>query len=87
MDKSELIKKFNSISKKCGVKNNNAYDVIVVDPPWNQGKTSKRSVRPNQTTKIDYQTLLLDEIKLFLTFIWEYYLKKNVSKLFLESLS
>lgn len=64
MDKSELIKKFNSISKKCGVKNNNAYDVIVVDPPWNQGKTSKRSVRPNQTTKLDYQTLLLDEIKL-----------------------
>ena len=64
MDKSELIKKFNSISKKCGVKSNNDYDVIVIDPPWNQGKTSKRSVRPNQTTKLDYQTLLLDEIKL-----------------------
>lgn len=33
------------------------YRVLVVDPPWNQGKTGKRSVRPNQTTVLDYPTL------------------------------
>ena len=26
-------------------------DVLVVDPPWNQGKTGYRGVRPNQTKK------------------------------------
>lgn len=38
------------------------YRVIVVDPPWNQGKTGRRSVRPNQTTKLDYQTLSKDDL-------------------------
>lgn len=35
----------------------NKYKVIVVDPPWNQGKTGKRRIRPNQTTTLDYPTL------------------------------
>ena len=30
------------------------YRVLVVDPPWNQGKTRRRSVRPNQNTVLDY---------------------------------
>ena len=42
---------------------NKKYDLLVIDPPWNQGKTGKRSVRPNQTTTLDYKTLLLEEIK------------------------
>ena len=33
------------------------YKVLVVDPPWNQRKTGRRSVRPNQTTTLDYPTL------------------------------
>lgn len=33
------------------------YKVIVVDPPWNQGKTGKRKVRPNQNTVLDYPTM------------------------------
>lgn len=33
------------------------YSTIVVDPPWNQGKTGKRKVRPNQNTVLDYDTL------------------------------
>ena len=33
------------------------YQVLVVDPPWNQGKTGKRSVRPNQGTRLDYPTM------------------------------
>ena len=33
------------------------YRVIVVDPPWNQGKTGKRRARPNQGTELDYPTL------------------------------
>ena len=42
---------------------NNRYRCIVVDPPWDQGKTGKRSVRPNQTTRLDYATMTPDEIK------------------------
>ena len=38
------------------------YRVIVVDPPWNQGKTGKRRVRPNQSTTLDYPTLSKDEL-------------------------
>ncbi len=26
------------------------YKVLIIDPPWNQGKTGKRKARPNQTT-------------------------------------
>ena len=64
MSDNDVVGQFNKITKKCGLKPNQKYDVIVIDPPWNQGKTSKRGVRPNQTTKLDYKTLLLDEIKL-----------------------
>lgn len=64
MSDKDVVGQFNKITKKCGLKPNQKYDVIVIDPPWNQGKTSKRGVRPNQTTKLDYKTLLLDEIKL-----------------------
>jgi N6-adenosine-specific RNA methylase IME4 len=38
------------------------YSTIVIDPPWNQGKTGKRKVRPNQTTKLDYSTMSKDEL-------------------------
>ena len=38
------------------------YKCIVVDPPWDQGKTGKRSVRPKQGTSLDYPTMTLDEI-------------------------
>lgn len=38
------------------------YKCIVVDPPWDQGKTGKRSVRPNQGTDLDYPTMTRDEI-------------------------
>jgi len=48
----------NSSSKLKKTKNpKGKYQVIVVDPPWNQGKTGKRSVRPNQSTKLDYPTM------------------------------
>ena len=63
MNKSTLKTKFNNISKKCKIPIYKKYDVLVIDPPWNQGKTAKRSVRPNQTTTLDYKTLLLEEIK------------------------
>lgn len=33
------------------------YRVLVIDPPWNQGKTGKRKARPNQTTTLDYPTM------------------------------
>ena len=38
------------------------YKCIVVDPPWDQGKTGKRSVRPNQGTNLDYPTMTCEEI-------------------------
>jgi N6-adenosine-specific RNA methylase IME4 len=38
------------------------YKVLVVDPPWNQGKTGKRAVRPNQGTKLDYPTMSKEEL-------------------------
>lgn len=38
------------------------YKVLVVDPPWNQGKTGRRRTRPNQTTTLDYPTLSKDEL-------------------------
>ena len=38
------------------------YRCIVVDPPWNQGKTGRRSVRPHQTTTLDYQTMTRAEL-------------------------
>lgn len=42
--------------------NTGKYRCIVVDPPWDQGKTGKRSCRPNQTTKLDYPTMTPQEI-------------------------
>lgn len=39
------------------------YSVLVVDPPWNQGKTGIRKIRPNQTTLLDYDTLTKQELK------------------------
>lgn len=38
------------------------YSTIVVDPPWNQGKTGKRKVRPNQGITLDYPTLSKEEL-------------------------
>ncbi len=38
------------------------YRCLVVDPPWDQGKTGKRSVRPNQSTDLDYPTMTFEEI-------------------------
>lgn len=38
------------------------YRCVVVDPPWDQGKTGLRSVRPNQTQDLDYPTMTHDEI-------------------------
>ena len=41
---------------------NKKYKVLVVDPPWNQGKTGKRKVRPNQGTSLDYPTMEKSEL-------------------------
>ncbi len=38
------------------------YKCLVIDPPWNQGKTGKRSTRPNQGTRLDYKTMLKEEL-------------------------
>ena len=38
------------------------YRCIIIDPPWDQGKTGKRSARPNQGTELDYPTMTFDEI-------------------------
>ena len=38
------------------------YKAIVVDPPWNQGKTGRRRVRPNQNTQLDYPTLTKQQL-------------------------
>ena len=39
-----------------------SYKCIVVDPPWDQGKTGKRKARPNQGTELDYPTMTFNEI-------------------------
>jgi N6-adenosine-specific RNA methylase IME4 len=38
------------------------YQVLVVDPPWNQGKTGRRNCRPNQGTKLGYSTMSKDDL-------------------------
>ena len=53
---------FNKVSLKCKIKSNEKFDVLVIDPPWNQGKPARRDVRPNQTTKLDYPTLSKEDI-------------------------
>lgn len=42
---------------------NKKYQIIYADPPWKQTKGGLRKVRPNQTKKLDYQTLDLEKIK------------------------
>lgn len=42
--------------------NGKIYQVVVVDPPWNQGKTGKRKARPNQTMTLDYPTMTKNEL-------------------------
>lgn len=39
------------------------YQALVVDPPWNQGKTGKRIVAPNQGTTLDYPTMTTNELR------------------------
>lgn len=39
------------------------YRCLVIDPPWNQGKTGKRSVRPNQTSHLDYKSMSQQELE------------------------
>lgn len=44
--------------------NNKKYSIILADPPWQQSKGNKKSVRPNSSgTCLDYDTLDLVEIK------------------------
>ena len=38
------------------------YRCLVVDPPWDQGKTGHRRTRPNQGADLDYPTMTIDEI-------------------------
>ena len=38
------------------------YKCVVIDPPWDQGKTGKRAVRPNQGTDLTYPTMTYGEI-------------------------
>ena len=38
------------------------YSCIVIDPPWNQGKTGLRKTRPNQTKTLDYPTMSKSEL-------------------------
>ena len=39
------------------------YRCLVVDPPWQQGKTGARRVRAGQTTELDYPTMPATELK------------------------
>ena len=62
MIKNNIETFFKKVSKKCSIKDSEKFDVLVVDPPWNQGKTGLRGVRPNQTKTLDYPTLSKEEI-------------------------
>ena len=43
------------------------YQIILADPPWQQNKGGKKLVRPNSSgTKLDYPTLSLEEIFVYL---------------------
>lgn len=35
---------------------------LVIDPPCNQGKTGKRSTRPNQTTRLEYSMMPYEQL-------------------------
>ena len=39
------------------------YRCIVIDPPWDQGKTGTRAVRPKQGRDLEYATMTLAEIE------------------------
>ena len=39
-----------------------SYRCLVVDPPWDQGKSGLRLVRPNQGQDLDYPTMTFEEI-------------------------
>ena len=39
------------------------YQCLVIDPPWDQGKTSRRTSRPNQGTVLDYPTMTMPELR------------------------
>lgn len=39
------------------------YHIIYADPPWKQNKGGLRKCRPNQSKKLDYPTLELQEIR------------------------
>lgn len=49
-------------NQELAMPNNGSYQILVVDPPWNQGKTGRRSVRPNQGTKLDYSTMSKEDL-------------------------
>ena len=38
------------------------YRCIVIDPPWDQGKTGLRTTRPNQGQALDYPTMTFQQI-------------------------
>ncbi len=44
---------------------NRKYKTIMIDVPWSQGKTGKRKVRPNQETKLLYETMSISKIENF----------------------
>ena len=64
MDHKDFKKNISLINKKCKIRYKDKFSVIVIDPPWNQGKTAKRQVRPNQTQVLDYKTMTKEEISL-----------------------
>lgn len=42
---------------------NNKYDIIYTDPPWQQKRGGKKSVRPNSSgKKLDYDTMPMNDI-------------------------
>ena len=48
---------------KVDIKNiDRKYEVVYSDPPWAQTKGNIRKCRPNQTKKLDYDTMSLDDI-------------------------
>ena len=53
------------------------YNIIYTDPPWNQTKGNIRKCRPNQTKRLDYPTLDLDEIAQIHRFVSENLVEKK----------
>lgn len=51
---------------------NKKYDIIYTDPPWQQKRGGKKSVRPNSSgIKLDYETMSIEEISTFHREIFE----------------